>query len=97
MLDRIGALGDLPERSVPAMRITTYLGDKPVMRVRFGDPQLHTAAPPMVISQAAVESVLRARLTELGGEISWGAALTEFGQDGSGVSVTLGTHERVRA
>src|SRR5689334_4056890 len=54
VLDRLGALGDLPQQSVRAMRITTYLGDKPVMRVRFGDPGLRTAAPPMVISQAAV-------------------------------------------
>ena len=62
VLDRLGALGELPEQAVRAMRITTYLGDKPLMRLRFGDPGLRTAAPPMVVSQAVVESELRRRL-----------------------------------
>nr|CRL78098.1 oxygenase [Mycolicibacterium komanii] len=80
VLDRLGALGDLPERSVRAMSILTYLGDEPIMRIRFGDPGMHTAAPPMVISQAEVESSLRDRLRELGGEIDWGTELVELRQ-----------------
>src|ERR687891_472307 len=63
VLDRLAALGDLPDRSVRAMKITTYLGDRPIMRSHFGDPGLRTAAPPMVISQAAVEAALRDRVT----------------------------------
>jgi 2-polyprenyl-6-methoxyphenol hydroxylase-like FAD-dependent oxidoreductase len=97
VLDRLGALGDLPTRSVRAIKITTYLGDKPVMRIVFGDPGMHTAAPPMVISQAAVEAALRDRLTELGGEIEWGTPLVDLDQDGSGVVATLGTGEEARA
>ncbi|KUH64649.1 oxygenase [Mycolicibacterium novocastrense] len=89
VLDRLGALGDLPDRSVRAMSILTYLGGKPIMRIRFGDPGMDTAAPPMVISQAAVEGALRDRLTELGGEISWGAKLTDVHQDGGTVSAVL--------
>ncbi len=81
VLDRLGALGDLPERSVRAMSILTYLGDEPIMRIRFGDPGMHTAAPPMVISQAEVESALRDRLAELGGEINWGTEFVELRQD----------------
>lgn len=69
VLDRLGALGDLPQRSVRAMRITSYLAGKPVLRLRFGDPGMDTAAPPMVISQASVEAALRDRLTELGDTI----------------------------
>ncbi|MDV3126711.1 FAD-dependent monooxygenase [Mycobacterium sp. 21AC1] len=90
VLDRLAALGDLPQRSVRAMRITTYLGDKPVMRIRFGDPGMHTAAPPMVISQADVEAALRDRLAELGGQIDWGAPLVDVRQDESGVTATVG-------
>jgi 2-polyprenyl-6-methoxyphenol hydroxylase-like FAD-dependent oxidoreductase len=97
VLDRLGALGDLPERSVRAMKITTYLGDKPLMRIRFGDPGLHTAAPPMVISQAAVEAALRDRLSELGGEIEWATPLVDLRQDDTGVIATLATGEEVRA
>ena len=96
VLDRLGALGDLPARSVRAMQITTYLGDKPIMRIRFGDPGLQTAAPPMVISQAAVEAALRARLAELGGTIEWGTPLVDLRHDGSGVVAMVGDEE-VRA
>ena len=96
VLDRLGALDDLPARSVRAMNITTYLGDKPVMRIRFGDPGMRTAAPPMVISQAAVEAALRDRLTELGGEIEWGTPLVDLRQDDSGVSVAVGSEDEVR-
>ncbi|OCB45883.1 oxygenase [Mycobacterium vulneris] len=90
VLDRLGALADLPDRSVRAMKITTYLGDKPLMRIRFGDPGIHTAAPPMVISQAEVEAALRNRLEELGGAIEWGSPLTDLRQDDSGILATVG-------
>lgn len=97
VLDRLGALGDLPEHSVRAMRITTYLGGKPVMRLRFGDPGMRTAAPPMVISQAAVEAALRSRLVELGGEIDWGTSLVDLRYDGAGIVAVLGTGQEVSA
>ncbi|GAB2472315.1 FAD-dependent monooxygenase [Promicromonospora xylanilytica] len=97
VLDRLGALGELPERSVRAMRITTYLGDRPVMRLRFGDPGLRTAAPPMVVSQAHVEAELRRRLAELGVTPEWGAALAGLAQDGDGVTARLDDGRAVRA
>jgi 2-polyprenyl-6-methoxyphenol hydroxylase-like FAD-dependent oxidoreductase len=97
VLDRLDALGDLPDRSVRAMQITTYLGGKPLARLSFGDPGLRTAAPPMVISQAAVEASLRDRLTELGGEIEWGTPLVDLRQDETGVIAALGTGEEVRS
>lgn len=97
VLDRLGALDGLPERSVRAMNITTYLGDKPVMHIRFGDPQMHTAAPPMVISQAEVEAALRARLTELGGEIHWNSELVALTPNGLGMVATTGSGEQITA
>ncbi|MFC7406668.1 FAD-dependent monooxygenase [Georgenia alba] len=96
VLDRLGALGSLPEESEHAMAVTTYLGDRPLMRLRFGDPGLRTAAPPMVISQARVEGELRRRLAGLGVEPEWGNALTAASQDDEGVTATLSTGERVR-
>ncbi|MEV4178652.1 FAD-dependent monooxygenase [Nonomuraea sp. NPDC049709] len=97
VLDRLDALGGLPEESVRAMTITTYAGDRPMMRVRFGDPGLRTAAPPMVISQARVEARLRDRLAELGGRPEWNAGLVAADQDGSGVTAVLGDGRTVRA
>jgi 2-polyprenyl-6-methoxyphenol hydroxylase-like FAD-dependent oxidoreductase len=93
VLDRVGALGDLPDRSRRAMQITTYLGDRPVMRLKFGDPGMQTAAPPMVISQAEVEAALRDRLTELGGRIEWDTALVGIQQDADQVKAELSTGE----
>lgn len=97
VLDRLGALDGLPEKSVRAMRITTYLGDRPLMRLRFGDPGLRTAAPPMVISQARVEAALRDRLADLGGAPEWGAALVDAEPGESGVTAVLGDGRTVHA
>src|ERR1700752_5055222 len=93
LLDGLGAMGDLPKRSVRAMNITPYLGGKPIMRIRFGDPGMHTAVPPMVVSQAAVEAALRDRLTQLGGEIGWDTALVGIRHDDGAVLATLGGGE----
>ncbi|MFF0862062.1 FAD-dependent oxidoreductase [Nonomuraea sp. NPDC003560] len=97
VLDRLDALGDLPQESVRAMTITTYAGNRPMMRIRFGDPGLGTAAPPMVISQARVEARLRERLAVLGGRPEWGSALVQAEQDADGVTATLGDGRTVRA
>ncbi|MFI6928584.1 FAD-dependent oxidoreductase [Nonomuraea spiralis] len=97
VLDRLDALGDLPQESVRAMTITTYAGDRPMMRIRFGDPGLGTAAPPMVISQARVEERLRERLAALGGRPEWGNGLVEARQDETGVTAVLADGVTVRA
>jgi 2-polyprenyl-6-methoxyphenol hydroxylase-like FAD-dependent oxidoreductase len=96
VLDRLGALGDLPQRSVRAMNITTYLGDKPVMHIKFGDPGMRTAAPPMVISQADVEAALRDRLSEFGGEIEWDTPLVDMRLDDDGVTAAIGPDAETR-
>ncbi|WP_156425547.1 MULTISPECIES: FAD-dependent monooxygenase [unclassified Mycobacterium] len=97
VLDRLGALGDLPDRSVRAMSILTYLGDKPIMRIRFGDPGMHTAAPPMVISQAAVEGALRDRLAALGGEIHWDTTLVGVHQESDAVTAVTDDGNAIEA
>ncbi|GAB3451840.1 FAD-dependent monooxygenase [Actinophytocola sediminis] len=97
VLDRLGALGDLPTESLRAMRITTYAGDRALATLSFGDPGLRTAAPPMVISQARVEATLRDRLASLGGTIEWGAGLVGLHQDDAGVRAVLATGETVPA
>lgn len=97
VLDRVGALGTLPDESLRAMRITTYLGDRPIMKLQFGDPGLRTAAPPMLVSQAKVEEALRDRLTELGGVVERGRTLRALTPHGDGVTAVLGNDQAVRA
>jgi 4,5-epoxidase len=96
VLGRLGALGTLPDESLRAMRITTYLGDRPIMNLKFGDPGLRTAAPPMVVSQAKVEAALRDRLAELGGAPEWNQPLVDIKQDHDGVTAVLGDGQSVR-
>lgn len=96
VLDRLDALGTLPDEAGRAARITTYLGDKPMMRLRFGDPGLHTAAGPLVVSQAKVEAALRRRLAELGVEPEWGVGLQSADQDDNGVTAALTDGSTVR-
>jgi 2-polyprenyl-6-methoxyphenol hydroxylase-like FAD-dependent oxidoreductase len=97
VLDRIGGLGSLPEESLRAMRITTYLGDRPLMRLEFGAPGMRTAAPPMVVSQARVEAGLRARLAELGAAPEWGNGLSGLRQEADTVLAELDAGTTIRA
>ncbi len=97
VLGRIGALGNLPNESLRAMRITNYLGDRPVMTLEFGDPGMRTAAPPMVVSQAKVEAALRARLAELGVEPEWGREVLNAHQHNDSVVAELRDGERISA
>lgn len=97
VLGRLGALGSLPQESLRAMRITNYLGDRPMMTLEFGDPGLGTAAPPMVVSQARVEATLRARLAELAVTPQWGCGLAGLSQDADAVVATLDDGHEVRS
>ncbi|WP_335992253.1 FAD-dependent monooxygenase [Glycomyces sp. MUSA5-2] len=95
-LDRLGALGDLPDRALPALSVTQYLDDAPAVTVRFGDLGLGTARPAMYISQADIEAALRERLRELGGDIDWSTELTGLAQDPRGVTARLADGGEVR-
>ena len=97
VLGRIGALGSLPDESLRAMRITNYLGDRPLVTLEFGDPRMQTAAPPMVISQAKVEAALRGRLAELGVTPQWGHGLAGLVQYDDRVVAELDDGSRVAA
>lgn len=96
VLERIGALGDLPERSLTALTITQYLDGKPAVTVHFGDLGPGTARPALYASQADVEEQLRQRLHELGTEIEWNCAISGIAQDDTGVTATLRNAAAVR-
>ena len=98
MLGRLGALGRLAEESLRAMRITTYPGDRPIMRLAFGDPGQRTAAPPMVVSQARVEAALRDRLEPSSASRRTGTPGSSTpGRNADGVTATLTDGRTVRA
>jgi 2-polyprenyl-6-methoxyphenol hydroxylase-like FAD-dependent oxidoreductase len=51
----------------------------------------------LMVSQAVTESVLRARLAALGGQVSWRRTLARLDQDDSGATATLDDGSRLRA
>ena len=97
VLDRIGALGDLPDQAVPGMILTAYVGGRPISRVRFGDAGLRTARPALFVSQAEVERRLRERLAQLDVEVAWATPLHDLHQDADGVKAVVGDGTAVRA
>ncbi|MCW4459942.1 FAD-dependent monooxygenase [Microbacterium sp. MPKO10] len=97
VLSRLGALGALPDESKRAMSVTSYLGERPLARLQFGNPAMHTAAPPMVISQARVEGELRRRLAELGVEPEWESHVTTVTQSRDDVVAELSSGEQLHA
>ncbi|MHA6804776.1 FAD-dependent monooxygenase [Salinifilum ghardaiensis] len=95
VLDRLGALRDLPQRAQRALRITLHARDKPLATIAFGEIEGRRISA-LLISQAEVEDALRQRLAELGGRVEWGRELVELHQHAQGVTATVGDEE-VRA
>src|ERR1700752_3331851 len=88
VLDRLGALGDLPDHGLPIRSVTINddgreLASFPVgQATRLGGPR------GLIMSQADIEATLRDRLTALGGEVEWGRGVT--GLEPGRVAVRVG-------
>ncbi|NLU75260.1 hypothetical protein HCC61_21765 [Streptomyces sp. HNM0575] len=110
VLDRLGALEDLPENSIPIRQVITHVDGRAVARLRVGRPTKLVTRPGLLISQAEVEARLRRRLLALGVEVEWGREVFTAEQDSDGVTVGVadghmrgqwlvgcdGAHSRVR-
>jgi 2-polyprenyl-6-methoxyphenol hydroxylase-like FAD-dependent oxidoreductase len=95
VLQRIGALGSLPDEAFLVSRTTAYLGKQPV---RFrATPGPENPFLPMVISQAKIEQALRDRLAALGGTVEWSSGLVDIDQDATGITAMLGDGKQARA
>ncbi|MEE6166167.1 MULTISPECIES: FAD-dependent monooxygenase [unclassified Mycolicibacterium] len=90
VLDRLGALGDLPQRGLPVRRVDVNVDGRPLASFPVGQPtRLHGPAA-LLISQADIEGNLRERLSELGGSVEWGTPVTDVRADPDGVTMTAG-------
>jgi 2-polyprenyl-6-methoxyphenol hydroxylase-like FAD-dependent oxidoreductase len=97
VLDRLGALGDLPRRSVSALRVRFHVNGRLLATLRFGDTGQGGGRPALIVPQAEIEARLRRRLAELGGDVEWNTALADAEQDSDGVTAALGDGRAVRA
>ncbi|MGW9310113.1 FAD-dependent oxidoreductase [Saccharomonospora azurea] len=95
VLRRLGALGDLPERSLAPQGIRMHAGSRPIATMRFTPDDADVQA--LFVSQAMVERRLRDRLAELDVRVEWGVACTGVTQTGDGVTVESSDGARTTA
>jgi 4,5-epoxidase len=96
VVDRLGALNDLPEHALQVERIVVHINGKQAASVRVGQRTALVTRPSLTISQATVEAALRRRVTELGGQIVWGCEVAAAEQDSHGVTVRFAEGDRRR-
>ena len=90
VLDRLGALGDLPERALPINKVVIAVEGRELARLQVGLAMERLGGRTgLIISQADIEAELRRRLAELGGTIEWGHRVTGLDLRADGVSVRL--------
>ena len=91
VLERIGALGDLPQRSQSSLNMSYNEGSRTVLRLHVGRAVADQPKQVLLISQAEVEGTMRQRLAELGGHVEWGTGLVAARQDDTSVTATVQT------
>ncbi|MEQ7004980.1 FAD-dependent monooxygenase [Actinopolymorpha sp. B17G11] len=98
VLDRLGALGDLPDRSLGIANVAVHLDGRRAATLRVGQRTKLVTRPGLLVSQAEIESALADRLLELGVPVEWGREVVNASQDTTGVGVEVaGQREVVRA
>ncbi|MFJ4653979.1 FAD-dependent monooxygenase [Nocardia sp. NPDC088792] len=98
VLDRLDALGDLPQRSITTMGLTFHDGARDLVTVQMGrNPVAGSNQSILLVSQAEVEAQLRQRLSKLGGTVEWGVTLTGAVASADGVHVTVDDATPTRA
>ncbi len=98
VLDRLGALGDLPERAQPINRVVITVEGRELAELQVGLAMERLGGRNgLIISQAEIEAALRDRLAELGGTIEWSRRVTGLDARPDGVSVRLDDGNDVEA
>jgi 4,5-epoxidase len=89
VLDRLGALGDLPSRSLAVHQVVVHVGGRELARLAVGTPTRLVRRPGLLVSQAEIEGQLRRRLGELGGVVEWGRQVAGLAPDAEAITVRL--------
>ncbi|MGI5214384.1 FAD-dependent monooxygenase [Plantactinospora sp. CA-290183] len=89
VLDRLGALGDLPDRAVPIAGTVVRIDGVERVRLALPTADILRGRRALVISQADIEAQLRSRVAELGGQVEWRETLLGVEQSGERVVARL--------
>jgi 2-polyprenyl-6-methoxyphenol hydroxylase-like FAD-dependent oxidoreductase len=76
VLDRLGALGDLPDRGLPIRSVTINVDGRELASFPVGQPTRLGGPRGLIMSQADIEGALRDRLAALGGSVEWGRGVS---------------------
>ncbi|MDN5915203.1 MAG: FAD-dependent monooxygenase [Pseudonocardia sp.] len=96
VLARVGAVDGLREQALAPIGMKMHAHGRVLATMRFA-PDPSESVQALFVSQAAIESALRCRLSRLGVEVEWDTPVTAAEQDAGGVTVTLGFDTSVRA
>jgi len=98
VLDRLGALGDLPDRGLPIRSVVITVNGRELARLRIGQSmQRLGGTTALLMSQADIEAALRDRLAALGGSVEWDRPVSDVIACPDGVELRLGNGDEVRA
>jgi 2-polyprenyl-6-methoxyphenol hydroxylase-like FAD-dependent oxidoreductase len=97
VLDRLGALGDLPDRGLPIRNVTINVDGRELASFPVGQPTGLGGPRGLLMSQADIEGALRDRLTALSGGVEWGRGVSGLKPGPDGVRVRLDDGSEVAA
>ena len=90
VLDRLGALGDLPDRALPVNKVVITVDGRELARLQVGLAMERLGGRPgLIISQAEIEAALRKRLADLGGAVEWSRRVVALDAHTDGITVRL--------
>ena len=89
ILERLGALGDLPQRAVNAVAANLRAGERLLFRIEMRAMSGVAIPGALIIGQTEVEKQLRARLAEFQREVAWGTELIGAEDGETGIKVIL--------
>lgn len=93
VLDRLGTLGDLPQRALAVQRVSVVADGRDLANLRVVADTTLAGPRALIISQAEIERALRERLSGLGVEVEWDRVVTGVivGAEGAGVRLSDGS------
>jgi 2-polyprenyl-6-methoxyphenol hydroxylase-like FAD-dependent oxidoreductase len=98
VLDRLGALGDLPDRGLAIRNVVITVNGRELARLRVEQSMQRLGGrTALLMSQADIEAALRDRLAALGGSVEWDRRVADVIPAADGVELRLGNGDEVRA
>jgi 4,5-epoxidase len=97
VLERLGALGDLPQKSLPIHHVVVRVGGRELARLGLGRATPLVQRPALLVGQNEIETALRDRLEALGCTVEWSRAVTDLNPGAGVVDLVFDDGQSARA